>query len=146
MNANSFLFELCPRWFRRCRILPLFGPHVDDFIRWLYKQSYADASVRNYLYALPQLVRWLQRKRVGSLEQLSQRQLREAYNYYRSRDSNVSCAVRCLIRFFGERGTVLEAEALLPSPTAVELSHFAGYLRDIRGLVMSTVVAHISRL
>ncbi len=146
MNANSFLFELCPRSCSRWRILPLFGPHVDDFIRWLYKQSYADASVRNYLYALPQLVRWLQRKRVGSLEQLSQRQLREAYNYYRSRDSNVSCAVRCLIRFFGERGTVLEAEALLPSPTEVELGHFADYLRDIRGLVMGTVVAHTSRL
>src|SRR5258708_19786257 len=116
MNANSFLFELCPRAYSRWLILPLFGPHVDDFIRWLYKQSYADASVRNYLYALPQLVRWLQRKRVGSLEQLSQRQLREAYNYYPSRDSNVSCSVRCLIRFFRERRTQLQAPPLLPPP------------------------------
>src|SRR5260221_5210629 len=101
MNANSFLFELCPRSCSRWRILPLFGPHLDDFIRWLYKQSYADASVSNYLYALPQLVRWLQRSRVASLQQLSQRQLREAYNYYRYRDSNVSSDGRCLIRLLG---------------------------------------------
>ena len=106
MNAKLSLVELFPRAFSRWRTLPLFGDHLDDFIDWLRNQGYASASVRNYLNALPKVVRRLRRKRVRSLAQLSEQKLRAARNYYRSREPNVSCAVSILIRFFGERGTL----------------------------------------
>jgi integrase/recombinase XerD len=146
MNAKISLLELFPRAFSHWRTLPLFGDHLDDFIDWLRNQGYAIASVRNYLNALPRVVRRLRRKRVRSLAQLSEQKLRAARNYYRSREPNVSCAVSILIRFFGERGIVAEGEPTRSSPMELELDHFARYLCDVRGLVISTVAVHTSRL
>src|SRR5258708_29374943 len=85
MNAKLSLVELFPGSFSRWRTLPLFGDHLDDFIDWLRNQGYAIPSVRNYLNALPRVVRRLRRKGVRSLEQLSEQKLRAARNYYRSR-------------------------------------------------------------
>ena len=146
MNAKISLVELFPRAFSHWRTLPLFGDHLDDFIDWLRNQGYAIASVRNYLNALPRVVRRLRRKRVRSLAQLSEQKLRAAHNYYRFREPNVSCAVRILIQFFGERGIVAEGEPPRSSPMELELDHFARYLCDVRGLVISTVAVHTSRL
>jgi integrase/recombinase XerD len=146
MKAKLSLVELFPHSFSRWRPLPLFGDHLDDFIDWLRNQGYATASVRNYLNALPRVVRRLQRKRVRSVAQLSEQKLWAARNYYRSREPNVSCAVSILIRFFGERGIVAEGEPPPPSPMKLELDHFARYLCDVRGLVISTVAVHTSRL
>jgi len=141
MNAKISLVELFPRAFIHWRTLPLFGDHLDDFIDWLRNQGYAIASVRNYLNALPRVVRRLRRKRVKSLAQLSEQKLRAARNYYRSREPNVSCAVSILIRFFGERGILAEGEPTRSSPMELELDHFARYLCDVRGLVIATLEA-----
>src|SRR5271166_6368785 len=140
MNAKLSLVELFPRAFSRWRTLPLFGDHLDDFIDWLRNQGYASASVKNYLNALPKVVRRLRRKRVRSLAQLSEQKLRAARNYYRSREPNVSCALSILIRFFGERGLIAEGEPPRPSPMELELDHFARYLCDVRGLVIRVLV------
>jgi site-specific recombinase XerD len=96
--------------------------------------------------ALPEIVRRLQRKGVRSLAQVGREELQAARIYYRSRKSNVSCAVPVLIRFFCEQGIVAEGEPPPPSPTELELDHFAKYLCDVRGLLISTVPAHMSRL
>jgi len=146
MNTKLSLVELFPGSFSRWRTLPLLGDHLDDFIDWLRNQGYAIPSVRNYLNALPRVVRRLRRKGVRSLAQLSEQKLRAARNYYRSREPHVSCAVSILIRFFCERGIVAEGESPRPSSMELELAHFARYLCDIRGLVISTVAAHTSRL
>jgi hypothetical protein len=74
------------------RILAIFGDHLDDLIHWLHDRRYSCAFARNYLYALPRMVRWLQREGVKSLAQLSEQKLRLAYDYYRSREPNVGSA------------------------------------------------------
>jgi integrase/recombinase XerD len=146
MKTRTLLVELFPRSFCRWRTLPLFGSHLDDLMRSLRNQGYAVASIRNYVNALPELVRWLQRKGVSSLAQVSREELQAACTYYRSRKSNTSCAVSILIRFFCERGIFAERETPLPSPTELQLDHFAKYLCDVRGLVPGTIAAHMSRL
>ena len=115
-------------------------------MRWLRNQGYAVASIRNYVNALPELVGWLQRKGVSSLAQVSREELQAACTYYRSRKSNISCAVSILVRFFCERGIFAERETPPPSPTELQLDHFAKYLCDVRGLVPGTIAAHMSRL
>jgi hypothetical protein len=69
MNPKISLVELFPRSFDRWRTLPIFGNHLDDLVHWLQDRSYSSASVRNYLNALPRVVRWLQREGVKSLAQ-----------------------------------------------------------------------------
>ena len=146
MNTRTLLVELFPRSFCRWRTLPLFGSHLDDLMRWLRNQGYAVASIRNYVNALPELVGWLQRKGVSSLAQVSREELQAACTYYRSRKSNISCAVSIWVRFFCERGIFAERETPPPSPTELQLDHFAKYLCDVRGLVPGTIAAHMSRL
>jgi hypothetical protein len=79
-------------------------------MRWLQNQRYAVASIRNFVNALPELVRRLQRKGVNSLAQVNRDELQAARIYYRSRKSDVSCAGCVLIRFLDEQGIVHEGE------------------------------------
>jgi integrase/recombinase XerD len=146
MNTKIRLLDLFPRSFSRWRNLALFGDHLDHFIHWLRNQGYAIASVRNYLNALPKLVHWLQHRSVSSLAELTQQELRAAREYYRSREPNVGCAVGILSRFLGEQDIIAEGEPPQLSPTEMKLDRFADYLYNVRGLVMSTVTAHMSRL
>jgi integrase/recombinase XerD len=146
MNPKISLAELFPRSFDRWRTLPIFGHHLEIPFTGSKIRSYSGASVRNYLSAFPKVVRWLQRKGVKSLAHLSEQELRLAYDYYRSREPNVGSAVHILNRFFSERGIIAECEPPPRSPTELELDHFAQYLCGVRGLVMSTVAVHTSRL
>jgi len=146
MNTKICLLELFPRSFSRWRNLALFADHLEDFIHWLGNQGYPIASVRNYLNALPKLVAWLQRRSFSSVAELTQQELRAAREYYRSREPNVGCAVGILSRFLGEQKVIAEGEPPQVSPTEMELDQFADYLCNVRGLVIGTVTAHLSRL
>jgi integrase/recombinase XerD len=146
MNATPSLAQLRPRSFRRWRALPIFGPQLDDFVRWLGDQGYTARSIRNHLKALPPVVRWLRRKGITSLLQLTRQQLQAAYRYYRPRRSGLSGAVGALGRFFAERGTLPAGQAPAPSAVEIELERFAGYLRESRGLAAATVLGHTQRL
>ena len=142
MNATQSLVQLRPRSFRRWCALPIFGPHLDDFVQWLGDQGYTPGSIRFYLRLLPQVVRWLRRKRITSLAQLTQQDLQAAYRYYRPRSLDLSGAVRALGRFYVERGTIPEGQGPTPSPVEIELDRFAEYLRESRGLAAATVLGH----
>jgi integrase/recombinase XerD len=146
MKTRTLLVDLFPRSFRRWQTLPLFGAHVEDFMQWLQNQGYAFASIRNYVNALPELVRRVHRTGVNSFTQVIQEELQTVGVYYRSRKSNVSCAVSVLIRFLSERGIVAEGKPRPPSLIDLELDRFAEYLCDVRGLAIGTIAGHMSRL
>jgi integrase/recombinase XerD len=118
---------------------------MDDFVQWLRDQGYTAGSIRHRLRVLPQLVRWLRRRGIRSLAQLTQQELQAAHQYYRPRNAYLSAAVRALRRFFRERGTIPEGQGT-PSPVAIELERFAKYLRESRGLAVTTVLGHTQRL
>jgi integrase/recombinase XerD len=146
MNATSFLVKLRPRSFRRWRALPVFGPQLERFVYWLRDQGYTVGSIRNYLKALPQVVRWLRRRGVTALGQLTQQDLQIAHNYYRPRNSDVSGVIGGLCRFFRQRTTLPEGERPAPSPVEVELDRFTEYLRGTRGLAAATILGHTRQL
>ena len=146
MNAKISLVQLRPRSFRRWRALPVFGSHLDDFVHWLGDQGYTAGSIRFYLKVLPQVVRWLRRKKITSLAQLTHQDLQAAYRYYRPRRLDLSGTVRALGRFYLERGTIPEGERPTPSPVEIELERFAEYLRESRGLAGATVLGHTQQL
>ena len=146
MNATSSLVQLRPRSFQRGRALPIFGPHLDDFVQWLQDQGYAAGSICNYLRVLPQVVRWLRRRRITSLGQLTQQDLQRAHRYYRPRNLDLSGAVRALGRFYLERETIPNGQGPAPSPVEIELDRFAEYLRESRGLAAATILGHTQQL
>lgn len=72
MNDNSsLLVQIRPRSFTLWRALPIFGPLLDDFLRWLHDQKYTEGTIRNFLKALPKVVHWLLRHRITQLEPLT---------------------------------------------------------------------------
>jgi integrase/recombinase XerD len=146
MNAILSLVQLRPRSFQRWRALPIFGPHLDDFVQWLGDQGYTPGSIRFYLRLLPQVVRWLRLRRITSLAQLTQQDLQAAYRYYRPRSLDLSGAVRALGRFYVERGTIREGQGPTPSTVEIELDRFAEYLRESRGLAAATILGHTRQL
>jgi integrase/recombinase XerD len=146
MNATPFIIGRHPRALRRWCAFPVIGNQARDFVQWLGKRGYSDATVCLYLEALPRFVRWLRRKGIHSFEQLTQGAIEEAYRRYRPFNQHVGRAVRCLRSFFSEQKIVPEGHRLPPTPSEAECARFGQYLREERGLSESVIQTHTRRL
>jgi site-specific recombinase XerD len=146
MKQKSLLEQIRPRSFPQWRVLPIFGPLLDDFLDWMHDQNYTFGSTRLYLKTLPRVVGWLRRRQITMFTQLTLQNLRAAHNYFRPRDSDISGAVRTLERFLRKERTVPEGAVPTPAPVEVEIDRFAAYLREIRGVAEATVSGHSGRL
>jgi integrase/recombinase XerD len=142
MKIISLLVQLRPRTFTWWRSLPLFGPVLDDFVRWLGDQGYTAGTIGRYLETLSSIVRWLGRRRIKTLDQLTQQRLQMAQDHYRPKQEGARGVVRMLKRFLTERRLVPEGDGPPPCPVEVEIERFATYLRETRGLAEATVTNH----
>ena len=82
MKIKSLLVQIRPRCFARWRCLPLFGPLLDDFLRWMHDQHYTDSTLDSHLAGLRKVVVWLGRRRITKLAQLTQKDLQAAHDLY----------------------------------------------------------------
>lgn len=146
MKAKPFLVQIRPRAFTRWRALPIFGPLMDDFIQWLANQRYAVGTIGNFLKGLPKVVGWLRRRRITTLVQVTERQLQVAHDHYRPKQEDASWTVGVLRRFLIDQRLVPEGDWPPPSPVEVEISRFATYLRETRGVAAATITGHSGRL
>lgn len=97
-----------------------------------------------YMGTLPKVVDWLQRHRITSLVQLTQRDLQVAQDHFPPRRGG--WVVGALQRFLSERHRVPEGDWPPPSPVEVEVGRFATYLRQTRGLAERTISEHSIQL
>ena len=146
MKIKSLLVQLRPRVFTWWRSLPVFGPVLDDFVQWQRDQGYAAGTISGYLNVVPEVVRWLRRRKITALEQLTQQTLQIAHDHYRPKRKAASWVVRALKRFLTERRLVPEGDRPPPRPVEVEIDRFATYLRETRGVAESTVKGHSAQL
>src|SRR5271154_594582 len=102
MKNTSFPGEVQPEPHSRYRKLPLLGPNLDGLLGWLRQQGYAETTILNCLKASGPLCRWLQKRRGRVLSGLRQRDLRAAYDHFRSKRAAVAAAARLLGRFLVE--------------------------------------------
>jgi site-specific recombinase XerD len=146
MKIESLLVQLRPRAFAWWRSLPIFGPVLEDFVQWLGSQGYAAGTIGNYLKTLPQIVRWFRRRRITTLEQLTQQKLQLARDHYRPKQEDASWVVNALKRYLKEQHLVPEGNFPPPRPVEVEIDRFATYLRETRGVAEATVTGHSGHL
>lgn len=146
MSATPFLIGRHPRALRRWRAFPVIGDQAGAFVQWLGKRGYSDATVCQYMVALPQFVCWLRRKGIRSFERLTVQLMGEAYQHYRPLNQHIGRAVRCLRAFFSEQRIVPEGRRPLPTPSETECAYFGQYLREERGLSESVIQTHTRRL
>lgn len=146
MKIKSLLVQLRPRACTWWCSLPIFGSVLDDFLQWLGNQGYATGTIGNYLKTLPQIVRWLRRRRITTLDQLTQHELQIARDHYRPKQEDASWVVNALKRFLTGQRLVPEGDVPPPCPVEVEIDRLGTYLRQTRGVAEATVSGHSGRL
>src|ERR1035437_2467395 len=90
MKMKSLLVQIRPRCFARWRSLPLFGPLLDDFLRWMHDQHFTDSTLDSHLAGLRKVVVWLGRRRITKLAQLTQKDLQAAHDHFLPRQNKAS--------------------------------------------------------
>jgi len=59
-----------PRSYKKYLGFPIFGPIIDDFAEWSHQRGYTRGSIRNQLAETRQLVDFLQKKDLQTVDQL----------------------------------------------------------------------------
>ena len=95
MKIKSLLVQIRPRCFARWRSLPLFGPLLDDFLRWMHDQHYTDSTLDSHLAGLRKVVVWLGRRRITTLAQLTQKDLQAAHDHFLPSQRKAGSAIGC---------------------------------------------------
>jgi len=135
------LAELFPRAHVRFASQPLLGPHLDDFVDWLYSRGYPDLPIRRRIRKTPHVDAALHRRGVRDLCAISRAQLLELAPRDSQDDIDLAATVRSLADYLGETG-------LLARPVATQremlVAAYRDHLERVRGLAASTVAHHSS--
>lgn len=129
--------KLCRRYSRS----PIFGVLVKDFGTWLYGQEYAPTTIINLCRHINHLERWLRdQHRVASIAAVTPAMLVAADDHFRPLKNayrHFTCVA--LHRFLHQSQLIPEPKPIKPSPSQKEVGCYKTYLRDLRGLSVSTI-------
>jgi site-specific recombinase XerD len=128
----------------RSRAGPL-GPYLDSFIATASRLGYARSTVRERLWLLGDLARWLERESLAAAdlqEQVVSHFLKERQSKGRSRRSD-SLTVRHFLEHLRQKGVVgSPAPALDMSPLHMLQQRYENYLEKERGLAPVTITRY----
>jgi len=140
------IFAIRPRSHQDYLSLPIFGPILDEFTNWSHRRGYTLSTIRDQLKHTRHIAAFLQKKDLRSTSELTHCDFQNAWQYFRHDHPGIAGTVRQLQRF-------LEETSGLPPPLPIsktrsdnELERFSGYLKEVRGLVDTTIRSHISYL
>ena len=135
------LTELYPRRCdrRRYSSLPILGPMLEGYARWLFDQGYARCRVHQHFRAVRRLDGLLGEHGVLASNQLTRDRLQACAPASRLDDPELAMIVRFLGRYL-EAGGILSS----PTPTRIQakVAAYRSYLQDVRGLASSTATEH----
>jgi integrase len=130
---------ILPKVYHRYVSLPVLGPVIDEFTRWLLERGYSFQTVQRHVYT--------SRHVDGSLYQVGVRALADlTHDHFetacREHLPYVRLTMRHMERFLEETGRL--APRLLPpaTPLTVEVDRFTEHMRSVRGLEPSTIQSH----
>jgi site-specific recombinase XerD len=123
----------------------LFGLHLDTFVASVSELGYARATVREQLWLLGDLERWLQRKKlaVADLDQQVVTQFLQNRRRKGRRGRSDARTVRYFLEYLREKGAIQSpAPTIDESPLAMLRKQYENYLRKERGLSPKTVARY----
>ena len=142
MKNTSLLKKLFPLNHSRYSGLPILGSVMEDFVRWLQTQCYAERSIKTVCHGVHTVVHWLRRrKRIASAAEITPEVLVAAEAHF-SPQEEVCSAGRVLHRFLHERKIIPLPKLVRLSPMQVELNRYTAHLREVRGLAEATIYGH----
>lgn len=138
------LMELFPRVHGRFLLLQVLGGVVKGFAQWLVDQDYTRTAVRGHVRCTRRLDRLLQQRGCHRLTDITSEGLSTCVPTHARRRADISLAAttRCWHRYLQERGLIAVAPPPA-SPSRRLLAAYADHLRDVRGLAVLTITAHM---
>ena len=133
------LIDLFPRAHARFVSLPLLGAQLEGFSLWLGSRGFSPGSIRRRVQGAPALENLLQQRGVGDLGEISRTQLLQLVPRQPTCSRSLRALVRSIAIYLHELGT-LKPPVATPSKSLVDL--YRDYLRQVRGLAVSTVSNH----
>src|SRR5450756_434075 len=134
------LDQLFPRVHRRYASLPVLGPGMDDFARWLVQQGYPPNRVCCKIRTTRRIEKALCNQGVNALSEITREQLRACLPTHSSDASDLAGTVRSLERHLDAQGLLPPNEA--PGRTETLVNSYEAHLRDVRGLERRTAAQH----
>jgi site-specific recombinase XerD len=135
------LDTLFPIASKKCLGLPLFGPIMEEFTDWLVQQGYVRLYIRAVLNAVRKMDRYLRRKGVHRIDEITSDSIRSYWQSRRRRGPWQSGPVHIMERFLRKRGLCKSTPPT--TPTTLHLAEYSAYLRDVRGLTAGTIYDHV---
>jgi len=136
------LQTLFPQAHRRYTSLPLLGPVIDGFARWLAERGYRHSTLRVMLSPMTRIDRWLRRHDVQGIADLDVELLETCWAAFRRR-SSTGGVIRALEQYLDSTG-VLRPRRLEPlTPHEQLLSRYEEHLAKVRGFAESSVGNHV---
>ena len=133
------LIELFPRAHARFSALPLLGPLLDGFTRWLSAHGFAAQVIRGRVRKAPRLEELLLERRLGDLSSVCKPQLLALTAQKAQQDPYLSALVRSLADFLEQDGLLATP---VPTPSEQLADSYRLYLEQVRGLAASTQAEH----
>lgn len=133
------LNELFPRAHARFLKLPLLGSLVEPLAQWLAAQGFAPSPIRRRIGQAPALEALLASLGIRELSELSRERLLALAPRPARKQRELSALVRSMAAFLADRGLLQARE---PRPAEVLVRSYLKFLREVRGLAVSTLRHH----
>src|SRR5215510_4200734 len=134
---------LFPTGSRRSLSLPIFGPVMDDFSDWLEQEGSTRQSRRFPIRTIAWMDAPLRRRQIKRLQELTPVALHDCWKALHRRRPPAAGTVHVMERFLTKRGLLKPSPRQVSSPTEIQLQRYSEYLRDVRGVSLSTIHDHL---
>ncbi|MGB7602529.1 MAG: tyrosine-type recombinase/integrase [Candidatus Sulfotelmatobacter sp.] len=137
------LQSLLPKAHPKSLALPLLGSIADGFDDWLAMNGYTRGSRKFAIRMLPHVDADLRRRKVRAIPALTHSTLHASWRHLMKRFPTNAGTVRSLERYLTATGVITADDgAVVRSATAMLSDEYADYLRDVRGLAVSSLTHH----
>jgi integrase/recombinase XerD len=134
------LLELFPTTHLQYTSLPILGPVLEGYVRWLLAEGYARERVRAHCQTARRLARVLAQRGVGNLTEVTRLQLRGCAPRRAREDTSLAALVHSLDRYFESELLLFRPRPLGPVEQRIEV--YATYLAQVRGFAPVTITRH----
>ncbi len=140
------IFTIRPRSYQDYLSLTIFGPILDEFTNWSHQRGYTLGTIRNQLKDTRYIAAFLQKKDLRSASELTHCDFQNAWQHFRHDRPGSAGTVRQLQRFLDETRGLPPLFPITKTRSDNELERFSSYLKDVSGLVDTTIRSHIMYL
>lgn len=138
--------EIYPRAYHKYVSLPMLGPVVEEFSKWVKQKGYEDSTIKNQLNYIRHIEAFLQERGAQKLQDLTCDDFEEAWTAFCRKRKSMCGTVRLVESFLMELHGLKPPTPPPVTPICCELNRFGRHLRDVRGLADSTIRAYMAPL